>query len=45
MVQTISAEKITLYELEQKFSLQQTEDINFFQEWQTNLPELTDTEK
>lgn len=45
MVQTISAEKITLYELEQKFSLQQTEDINFFQEWQSNLPELTDTEK
>ena len=45
MVQTISAEKITLYGLEQHFGLQQTEDIWFFQEWQTDLPELTNTEK
>jgi hypothetical protein len=41
MVQTISAEKITLYELEQQFGLQQSEDAQLFYEWQTDLPELT----
>ncbi|OCQ99384.1 restriction endonuclease subunit R [Nostoc sp. MBR 210] len=45
MVNTIAAEKITLYDLEQQFKLQQTEDESFFSEWQENLPELTDIEK
>jgi predicted type IV restriction endonuclease len=44
MVQTISAEKITLYALEQQFGLQQSEDAQLFYEWQTDLPELTSTE-
>jgi hypothetical protein len=45
MVQTISAEKLTLYELEEKFNLQQVQNADFFPEWQLDLPELTDTEK
>ncbi|ALF52573.1 restriction endonuclease subunit R [Nostoc piscinale CENA21] len=45
MVKTIAAEKITLYDLEQRFKLQQTEDESFFSEWQESLPELTDIEK
>jgi hypothetical protein len=45
MVQTIPAEKVTLYDLEQRFGLQQVEDASFFQEWQTNLPDLTREEK
>jgi hypothetical protein len=44
MVQTISAEKITLYELEQRFGLQQSDDAQLFYEWQTDLPELTSAE-
>lgn len=45
MVQTIAAEKLTLYDLEQQFKLQHTEDESFFSEWQGSLPELTDSEK
>ncbi|GBE93064.1 restriction endonuclease subunit R [Nostoc cycadae] len=45
MVQTIAAERITLYDLKQRFKLQQTQDESFFFEWQESLPELTDTEK
>jgi hypothetical protein len=44
MVETISAEKVTLFELEQNFGLQQINDNQFFGEWQLNLPELTDIE-
>ncbi len=45
MVQTIAADKITLYDLEKRFQLQQTEDQSFFLEWQENLPVLTEIEK
>ncbi|AFY41855.1 type I restriction endonuclease subunit R [Nostoc sp. PCC 7107] len=45
MVQIIAAEKMTLYDLEQRFKLQQTQDESFFSEWQESLPEPTDTEK
>lgn len=45
MVQTIAAEKITLYDLEQQFSLQQTDDASFFREWQEGLPTLTEDEQ
>jgi predicted type IV restriction endonuclease len=45
MVQTIAAEKVTLYDLEQRFSLQQTEDESFFPEWERDLPKLTETEQ
>ena len=45
MAQTIAADKITLYDLEQRFELQQTEDETFFLEWQGDLPKLTETEQ
>ena len=45
MVQSIPAERITLYELEQQFGLLQTTDANFFPEWQSQLPQLTNSEK
>ena len=45
MVQTIAADKITLYDLEQRFQLQQTEDQAFFPEWQQDLRPLTEAEQ
>lgn len=45
MVQTIAADKITLYDLEQRFKLQRTEDRSFFPEWQADLPALTKDEQ
>ena len=45
MVQTIPAEKVTLYDLETKFGLELVEDDQFFREWQENLPEITHLEK
>lgn len=45
MVQTIPADKITLYDLKQHFQLQQTDDPSFFLEWQGNLPALTESEQ
>ncbi len=45
MVQTIAIEKVTIYELEQAFGLQQVEDVAFFGEWQENLPPLTTAEQ
>jgi hypothetical protein len=41
MVQTIAAEQLTLYDLEQKFQLQRVYDRQFFLEWQAIGPELT----
>lgn len=40
MVQTIPAERMTLYELEQQFGLQEVAEGAFFLEWQTDLPQL-----
>ncbi|NET86901.1 MAG: type I restriction endonuclease subunit R [Kamptonema sp. SIO1D9] len=45
MVQVISAEDITLEEIQAQFQLQQATNSDFFPEWQENLPSLTDTEK
>lgn len=45
MVSVIPASKITLYDLEQRFQLQQTNLPSFFQEWQAELPDLTEAEK
>ncbi|MDY6783291.1 MAG: restriction endonuclease subunit R [Cyanobacteriota bacterium] len=45
MVQTLQAKEITLQELTDSLGLQLTEDRNFFQEWQNNLPEITEVEK
>ncbi|MEH1778717.1 MAG: restriction endonuclease subunit R [Nostoc sp.] len=45
MVQTIAADKLTLYDLEHQFRLQQTEDPSFFLEWQADFPALTQAEQ
>ena len=45
MVQTVPATKITLYDLEQRFQLEQVQTASFFNEWQTALPTLTEEEK
>ena len=45
MVRTIAAQNVTLYDLEQQFSLQHTKDQSFFLEWQAGLPELTEAEQ
>ncbi len=44
MVQTIPAERMMLYDLEQQFGLQQVTEAAFFPEWQTDLPQLQDHE-
>ena len=40
-----SAALILIDELEARFNLVEVEEEHFFPEWQTNLPEITDTEK
>ena len=45
MVQAIPARQLTLYDLSDRFGLERTDDDQFFQEWQTDLPELTVVEK
>ena len=45
MTSTIQAAVIQIDELEAKFQLNETSDINFFREWQDDLPELTLWEK
>lgn len=45
MVENIQAQNIELYQLQEKFGLQPTDDDQFFREWQDNLPELSDQEK
>ncbi|NET59752.1 MAG: restriction endonuclease subunit R [Symploca sp. SIO2E6] len=45
MVETIQAHNIELYQLKEKFSLQRTDDDQFFREWQEDLPQLSDEEK
>ncbi len=45
MAQTIGVEQITLYDLQQKFELQQVEDAEFFLEWHEDLPALTNEEQ
>ncbi|NJM49350.1 MAG: restriction endonuclease subunit R [Alkalinema sp. RU_4_3] len=40
MVQTIAAEQLTLYDLEQKFQLQRVYDRSFLAEWQNVVPDL-----
>lgn len=45
MVETLKAQRIDLRYLIDNFSLQRIRDDQFFGEWQTNLPELTDIEK
>jgi len=45
MPPTTAIEKVTLYDLEQTFSLQETHDPTFFWECQENLPPLTAAEQ
>ncbi|HEY9779283.1 MAG TPA: type I restriction endonuclease [Leptolyngbyaceae cyanobacterium] len=45
MVQTIPAQDITINDLKTKFNLQQTNQRQFFREWQDNLPEVSESEK
>lgn len=45
MVQTIQAQNVNLRDLITKFDLQFVENLQFFPEWQEDLPELTDSEK
>ena len=45
MIQTLQAKNVTLAELSTLFGLQLTEDEQFFQEWQADLPELSAAEK
>ncbi|NEP62075.1 MAG: restriction endonuclease subunit R [Symploca sp. SIO2G7] len=45
MTSTLQASVIAIDELETRFQLQETTEINFFREWQDELPELTPWEK
>ncbi|QTA81159.1 Uncharacterized protein dnl_34900 [Desulfonema limicola] len=45
MNEIIYAKNITLYDLEQNFNLYLNEDSQFFKEWQTDSPEITNEEK
>ena len=45
MVQKLQAQNISLRDLIDRFGLQFVEDLQFFPEWQENLPEITDSEK
>ena len=45
MAQTIPAQDITINDLKTKLNLQQTNERQFFREWQDNLPEVSESEK
>ncbi len=45
MVEVIPAQKLNIIDVESKFGLTQTEDEQFFPEWNENLPDITDLEK
>ncbi|MDM8564093.1 hypothetical protein QUF74_00395 [Candidatus Halobeggiatoa sp. HSG11] len=45
MSQTIRATDISLHDLETKFGLQLEDNEQFFSEWQTELPKITDLDK
>ncbi len=45
MTKTVLAKNITLYELKKHFSLSRVDDEQFFHEWLTDLPEITETDK
>lgn len=45
MLRTVSIAELTLYDLEQRFELQEATDPDFFCEWQFDLPELTKTDR
>lgn len=45
MAQSIAARTVKLHDLKAKFGLQRVEAESFFQEWLTDLPELSDGEQ
>lgn len=45
MVTVIQAQTVNIIDLEEKFGLQLAESDDFFSEWFTNLPEITELEK
>ena len=45
MVQALSIERLTIYDLEQRFGLQEVADSSFFSEWQGDLPALSSAEQ
>lgn len=45
MVQTIQAKNVTLRTLIDEFGIQLVRDSQFFSEWQTDLPNVSDSEK
>ncbi|MGF1513791.1 MAG: type I restriction endonuclease [Elainellaceae cyanobacterium] len=45
MVQTLFAKDVTLSELGERVGLHQADDRDFFQEWQSGLPTLTDEDR
>jgi hypothetical protein len=45
MVQTIQAKNVTLRTLIDDFGIQLVRDSQFFSEWQTDLPDVSDSEK
>jgi hypothetical protein len=45
MVQTLQARNVTLRDLIEKFQVQLVQDEQFFPEWQSDLPDLSDFEK
>jgi hypothetical protein len=45
MVQALSIERLTIYDLEQRFGLQEVTDGSFFSEWQGDLPALSSAEQ
>jgi hypothetical protein len=45
MVQTLTIEKLTIYDLEQQFGLQEVANSSFFAEWQEDLPALSSAEQ
>ena len=45
MVQTIPAREMKLHEVMRRFKVERSDDGQFFQEWQTNLPELLQAER
>jgi hypothetical protein len=45
MVQILQANKVNLRNLIDRFQIQQVDDEQFFPEWQTDLPEISEQEK
>lgn len=45
MVQVIQAKDLSLHDVKERFNLKQIEDEQFFGEWLSDLPEITDYEK